>query len=146
MHREQAPTDAPLFPCVCCGYLTVDAPGSYDICPVCLWEDDIVQLRYPMLAGGANPSSLVDAQAFFAATGASHARRTERVRPPAADEYRDAGWRPLNRSLDNFELEPEGPWPSDWTTLYWWRPTYWRMLAGGGGGGSVVAEPGSLSS
>lgn len=28
-------------PCPCCGYLTLDnpAPGTYQICPVCFWED-----------------------------------------------------------------------------------------------------------
>ena len=28
-----------LFRCPCCGYLTLDAPGDYDICQVCFWED-----------------------------------------------------------------------------------------------------------
>lgn len=26
--------------CPCCGYRTLDAPGHYDICVVCWWEDD----------------------------------------------------------------------------------------------------------
>lgn len=26
--------------CPCCGYLTLPERGQYDICPVCLWEDD----------------------------------------------------------------------------------------------------------
>lgn len=115
-----------LFPCVCCGYITVDEPGSYDICPVCNWEDDISQLRYPTIGGGANPNSLVDAQLDFAATGSSHPRRAGRGRPPAPDELRDNGWRPLDPALDNFETEPGGVWPTDYTTLYWWRSTYWR--------------------
>lgn len=126
MNPEHPSEQASLFPCVCCGYITVDALGSYDICPVCHWEDDIVQLRYPMLAGGANPNSLIDAQANFVATGSSHPRRAVRVRPPAADEFRDEGWRPLELARDNFELERGGTWPSDYTALYWWRPTYWR--------------------
>jgi Cysteine-rich CPCC len=29
-------------------------PGSYEICPVCFWDDDLVQLRWPTYAGGAN--------------------------------------------------------------------------------------------
>ncbi|GLZ78526.1 hypothetical protein Afil01_33330 [Actinorhabdospora filicis] len=36
------------FPCVCCGHLTMDSPpGLHDICRVCFWEDDGVQLRWP---------------------------------------------------------------------------------------------------
>ncbi|UNU73119.1 hydrolase [Moraxella nasovis] len=26
--------------CYCCGYLTVNERGGFDICPVCFWEDD----------------------------------------------------------------------------------------------------------
>lgn len=29
-----------LEPCPCCGYMTLDRRGAYDICPVCFWEDD----------------------------------------------------------------------------------------------------------
>lgn len=28
------------FACPCCGCLTLDERGGYDICPVCFWEDD----------------------------------------------------------------------------------------------------------
>ncbi|MBO0846033.1 MAG: hypothetical protein J2P22_11530 [Nocardioides sp.] len=35
------------YPCPCCGYLVFDEePGSYDICAVCGWEDDLSQLRF----------------------------------------------------------------------------------------------------
>lgn len=41
------------FPCPCCGHLVFkDAPGSDEICPVCFWQDDIVQLRWPDFGGG----------------------------------------------------------------------------------------------
>jgi hypothetical protein len=33
--------DVPVkFACPCCGYLTLDSRGDYDICGVCFWEDD----------------------------------------------------------------------------------------------------------
>lgn len=52
------------FPCPACGFLTfAEGTGSYDICPICNWEDDGVQLNMPDLPGGANKYSLADAQA-----------------------------------------------------------------------------------
>lgn len=37
------------YPCPCCGHLVHEAPpGSFQICPVCGWEDDLVQLRWPV--------------------------------------------------------------------------------------------------
>ncbi|MFJ8759481.1 CPCC family cysteine-rich protein [Streptomyces cyaneofuscatus] len=29
-------------------------PGSYEICPVCFWEDDGVQSRWPTVGGGTS--------------------------------------------------------------------------------------------
>jgi len=53
------------YPCPCCGYLVFgDLPGSYGICPICFWEDDLSQLRFPM-TGGANHVTLVDGQRNF---------------------------------------------------------------------------------
>lgn len=28
------------FACPCCGYLTLDERGEFEICNVCFWEDD----------------------------------------------------------------------------------------------------------
>jgi hypothetical protein len=75
------------FPCPVCGYLTLtDAPGRYDICPVCFWEDDPVQARDPDYAGGPNRVSLKEAKRNFAAFGASKERSRGNVRPPHPDE------------------------------------------------------------
>jgi len=51
------------FPCPACGFLTFDEPpGSYNICKICGWEDDHVQLAHPRMQGGANRESLYEAQ------------------------------------------------------------------------------------
>lgn len=116
------------YPCPCCGHLTLgEPPGSYEICPVCFWEDDNVQLRWPTWAGGANKPSLIDAQRNFAAIGVCEERVLRHVRPPTQDEPREAGWRPIVDE-DNFEATgvKEAAWPDDLTVLYWWRPTFWR--------------------
>lgn len=33
-------------------------PGTYEICPICGWEDDYVQFMNPDYKGGANEKSL----------------------------------------------------------------------------------------
>ncbi|MDP9163351.1 MAG: hypothetical protein M3N06_04575, partial [Pseudomonadota bacterium] len=30
----------PFYPCPCCGNRTVGERATYEICPVCFWEDD----------------------------------------------------------------------------------------------------------
>ncbi len=47
------------FKCPACGKYTFQSgPGSYEICPVCGWEDDKAQYKDPNLKGGANKLSL----------------------------------------------------------------------------------------
>jgi hypothetical protein len=116
-----------LFPCACCGHITLEeSPGNYEICPVCFWEDDGVQLRYPTLSGGANEPSLIEAQANYRAFGASEERFIRNVRDARASEEVEKGWRPIEPETDRFERKADADWPKDLTTLYWWRPTYWR--------------------
>lgn len=49
--------------CPCCGKTLV---GEYDICSVCGWENDPVQLAHPDFAGGANHMSLQEARRAYA--------------------------------------------------------------------------------
>ena len=77
------------YPCPCCGFLTFnEAAGSYDICPVCDWEDDEVQLHHPGMAGGANRYSLWQGQQSLLTQY-----------PVSVEEakgyLRDPSWRPL---------------------------------------------------
>ncbi len=44
--------------CPCCGKYMFPDYDSFDICPVCSWEDDFLQEKEPDLAGGANEHSL----------------------------------------------------------------------------------------
>ncbi|MFD3443217.1 CPCC family cysteine-rich protein [Microbacteriaceae bacterium 4G12] len=120
-----------MYPCPCCGSLTLEeAPGSYEICGVCGWEDDHAQLRWPTLAGGADAVSLIQAQRLLM-------KRTAVNGPPGEREWtaadhtrstREPDWRPIDEDVDDFETKDDvqGTWPADMTTLYWWRPTYWR--------------------
>ncbi|MGW5879304.1 CPCC family cysteine-rich protein [Nocardiopsis terrae] len=117
-------------PCPCCGHLVLEEmPGSHEICPVCFWEDDGVQLRWPASACGANRICLVEAQRNYQEFGACDQYGRQFVRPPAADEPIGSDWRPIDLTRDSFEewdAQDREPWPEDRSVLCWWLPTFWR--------------------
>jgi hypothetical protein len=80
--------DLARHPCPCCGYLTLpEAPtGTYEICPVCFWEDDNVRFDDPDHEGGANQVSLNQARKNFREHGVSEIRLKPHVRPPRPEE------------------------------------------------------------
>lgn len=112
------------FPCPCCGYLVFDEPpGSYSICPICYWEDDLSQLRF-VDTGGAN-IPLIEAQKNFKNFGAIESRFAKNVRAPLPSDKKEPNWRPIDLSKD---LEKRVPgkdygstYPKDLTELYYWR-------------------------
>jgi hypothetical protein len=114
--------EEPLYPCPCCGFFVfAEGPGSYDIYPVCGWEDDLSQLRFPT-RGGAN-APLVECQRAYA-----NPREWERpALPPDKLGYaRDPEWRPLNLETDQVEEPLRGvdygmSYHDDRTTYYYWR-------------------------
>jgi Cysteine-rich CPCC len=129
--------DFPEYPCPVCGYLVLDEPpGSFAICPICFWEDDIVQLGFPLMAGGANRLSLHQAQQEFMRSGACEFRLTGHVRPATASDKRDAAWRPFDPASDR-HLQWDSPRDSErWraaaqnSCLYYWRQEYWLSPTG----------------
>lgn len=112
------------WPCPCCGYqVFTEPPGSYEICPVCGWEDDLSQLRFAAEGGGANELSLAGAQRAFV--------RREGVndlgRPPEELGYaREQGWHPLGPDSGRIEIPGPGKdhgqtYAPDSTAYYYWR-------------------------
>ena len=82
------------FTCPCCGGFSFRAsPGSYEICKVCSWEDDPVQLLDSGFVGGANKSSLLECQRDFVAAGVGESCSEKSVRPPIKNESQDSRWR-----------------------------------------------------
>jgi ribosomal protein S27E len=81
--------------CPACGFhVLADGYGSYEICEICGWEDDGVQLANPTSSGGANKQSLAEVQAETLGRIPLDCTRH-------GDRHRDPCWRPLKeRALD----------------------------------------------
>ena len=104
--------------CPGCGFRTISdkAYGSDDICPVCGWEDDSVQLANPCSGGGANRESLCECQ-----------KAVEKwSKEEMAVFERDPGWRPLSEEeIAYFESVRK---QAHWTFMGDTEPelAYWR--------------------
>jgi len=115
------------YTCACCGYRTLGlSPGNWDICHVCFWEDDPVQLLDPWYVGGANRVSLVEAQDNYATKGVSEPRFKSEVKGVLAGDRRDPSWRRVTQA-DRSKVtspaklnkeRPNDPWPWYYWVLY----------------------------
>ena len=77
------------FTCPCCGRRTLESfPGSYEICPVCFWEDDGQDSHdADEVRGGPNGSlSLTQARQNFREFAASDRKSLQHVRKPRPEE------------------------------------------------------------
>ena len=114
------------YPCPCCGYLVFDeSPGSYQICPICFWEDDLSQLRF-VRTTCANHVSLLEGQENFINEGVCELRFRSNVRRARASDLREAQWRRFDLSKDTVEepfheMDYGNTYPDDTTQLYYWR-------------------------
>jgi len=116
------------FTCPCCGHRTLsEPPGSHEICEVCFWEDDGVQILDPAYAGGANGSSLMECQANFQRQGASQDRFVGEVRPPADGESRDPEWRPALEADLRWARAPRDLSDEEYKRVDTWY--YWKRKA-----------------
>ncbi|MBL8046581.1 MAG: hypothetical protein JNL09_08575 [Anaerolineales bacterium] len=109
------------YTCPACGFIVFTEPaGSYEICPICNWEDDAVQLVNPTAVVGANHESLV-----------AYQRRALAQLPIALQAYenfrRDPAWRPLNET-DYASVKDKGESGLDYfqaletgQTVYYWQ-------------------------
>lgn len=116
------------YTCPCCGYRTLhEPPGSYDICKVCFWEDDGVQLLDPAYPGGANKPSLMVCQENFRRVGACEERFVGDVRPPEVAEIRDPEWRPAREADLQGARVPRDLSPEEYKRIETWY--YWKRSA-----------------
>ncbi|MDE7398828.1 MAG: hypothetical protein K2N06_04780 [Oscillospiraceae bacterium] len=79
------------FACLCCGCLTLDERGGYDICPVCFWEDDAFTAfgndDFYVLGTGDETYETVNDEFLDLPSGANHGLTLRRGR----ENYRKFG-------------------------------------------------------
>lgn len=125
----------PRYTCPCCGYIVfTEPPGSYEICLICFWEDDRLQLELATtLAGGANSETLLDAQRHYLENAGDSPNQTPLVHWPGEGDRRDPHWRPIDLARDSFPDwkatdRPRAPHEPP-EALYYWHPSYWFQTA-----------------
>jgi len=94
-HHEQSAPIAELvrvYCCPCCGYPILTEPASYEICPLCSWEDDGCD------GGGPNACGLAEAREYFKRYLTSYS---------PTHEFSPQFQRPGYRYVHQDELRPE---------------------------------------
>lgn len=71
----------------------------------------------------------MQAQENYRDHGVSEERLAHLTREATGEESPEAGWRPIDLALDHFEetLSTDSPWPTDYSTLYWWSDRFWLL-------------------
>lgn len=78
--------------CPCCGYRTLETRYDWEICPVCFWEDDVVETPNSNPYSSCNRMRLSVAQQNFLSFGACERTMIPNVRKPKPDEPKDPNW------------------------------------------------------
>jgi Cysteine-rich CPCC len=120
------------FACPCCGYKTIYREDTfYDLCPVCFWETDPIQLADPTYKGGANRPSLTEAQQNFILFGACEKDVFPYTRLPLADEMRDEEFQTFDQNTEgslffkrHWNESSGNPKTDSWgTSMYYFETT-----------------------
>lgn len=95
--RDQAagnPVSRELGFCPCCGYrtLTPSQPGSYEVCGICGWLDDLVGFYHPKAQSDYNHVSLSDARENVDEYGACLPGLDGETREPDDGDERDPNY------------------------------------------------------
>ena len=88
------------YTCPSCGYKVFkERLGSDDICPICFWHDDLIDLEQMYEPMGPNKVSLEQAQKNYKEFGASEKLFIKNV-SSIKNEEKDKDWRILDRTKD----------------------------------------------
>ena len=71
--------DNPLHQCPCCDYFTLEKRNDWEICLVCFWEDDGVDIENPDKFSAPNQMTLREGRQNFLKLGACEEEMLENV-------------------------------------------------------------------
>ena len=77
------------YQCYCCGYYSLEEnpeDPTFEICPICFWENDPIQNSDIDYFGGANHISLREARENYIKIGAMSEQFKKNVREPLDSE------------------------------------------------------------
>ena len=69
----------PLHQCPCCDYFSLPTRGEYDICNVCFWEDNGIDVDEPDEYSGPNNMALREGRQNFLQVGVCHVSSLKNV-------------------------------------------------------------------
>lgn len=76
--------------CLVCGYMTISKRGSFEICPICFWEDEGEVPDSAKPTYGPNGSlSLEKARQNYKKFGAVDKKLKDKVRLPTMDDMKN---------------------------------------------------------
>lgn len=80
--------------CPCCGYRTLSPaePGSYEVCEICGWVDDLVGFYHPEAQSDYNHVSLAEARENVRTVGACLPGLDGDTRAPSERDERDPNY------------------------------------------------------
>lgn len=88
--ERPAPPERPgVYPCPCCGCITLPVPAAEAIayiCPVCYWENDVFLTQDDEPSDENHGLTLREAQENYRQYGAVQPALVRYVRPPKAEE------------------------------------------------------------
>ena len=102
-HRKKRP----MLPCPCCGFRTLHARGSYEMCSICAWEDDGQNdpAADDVFNGPNGTYSLTEARANFLAHGDMYSRRVTREVSQRPSPARASLLADVHRIVDGIDFD-----------------------------------------
>lgn len=109
-----------MYQCPCCDHFTLDERGGYDICPVCFWEDDGLDVDQLDVRSGPNHMTLREGRHNFERLGACEARLKVHVLPEQARSQFKHEARPIaaRESSRMTTVRIDGTKITDWPSFF----------------------------